>query len=190
MNRIGAASIFSVLASFLSQPCWAQGEGIGTLPKTKPFLLAPASSAPAPASDLDGDGLLDSFEVITLQTDPLTPDIAGISVSPLNLQVFRLYVYTPMTGKLIRTGEIPFANLGLVTGKTLPLPLSAGGVQGQASKGGLIYEPIGPTTPRGLPLANMLCVQQTIAVGQVGATQLLLIGSSNCEPGPSSCQAS
>jgi Bacterial TSP3 repeat len=60
----------------------------------------------------------------------------------------------------------------------------------QATQGpqGLIYKPIVP--PASLPLefeANKLCMQQTIAVGQVGATQVLLIESSNCEPAAGFC---
>lgn len=53
---------------------------------------------------------------------------------------------------------------------------------------GLIYKPITP--PATLPSefeANRICQQMTIVVGQSGATQVLLIESSNCEPAAGYC---
>lgn len=191
MKRLRAGLAVSVFVCTLAGECWAQGEGIGTLPKTKPFLVTPSSSvqSKAPVSDIDHDGLIDIFEIVTLQTDPFVPDIVAMTVSPLAPQSFRLLVYSPQSKELRITGQIPFANLEAVTGQAPPSALSASGVQSHAAKSGLIYRPIKPQT-QNPPLANQLCVQGTIVVGQSGATQLLLIESSSCQPGPSSCSAS
>lgn len=180
----------------------AQDEGIGTLPRAQ--VLPVLQSAP---SDYDGDGLSDLLEVITLKTDPNSPNPAAIEFSPTDPNYFRLLVWQPWTQVLLVTGEIHVSfltQLGAAIAAQAPTqtaassPSSSGqGVPPSTSKGQPLsssaYRPLEPS-PSETIQENSLCVQQTEVVGVVGSSIILEVIEANCESfdgtcSPNACKA-
>lgn len=193
----------AIVAVFLLQQGkgFAQGEGIGTLPRSQTF--AALQGAPA---DYDGDGLGDLLEVVTLKTDPNVFNLAAIEISPSSPDYFRLLVWQPLTQTFVLTGEIHVSFLAQLGGSASAQPASSSAASSSTTPGQpapsskaksqplpSIYRPIEPLPPETVK-PNSLCVQETMVVGAVGSSLILEVIEANCEPfdgtcSPNACKA-